>query len=463
MSTLKVGEIKHESFTGTTQLKLDSAGRLMVGTDTKGQADADDFTVANSGSGGITIRTGNSNNANIFFSDATSGSAEYAGYLQYKHDHDRLDFGTATSTRMTIDSSGKVAIGNTNAQQLLHVWPDTANTTSAYIRVTSGDRNSNTGIDLGSDADGDGRLNLVSNGNLKLYTNNTERMRIDSSGNLGIGTTADSGVKLHVQHNGEANMILEGNVNGQGGFLMLKNNSDNANTTMSIQNLDAGGQGTSEITFQNVSNANNEGFMMFKTRPSGGSMTERMRIDSDGKFYVGTTSGAFGNDASQHAAIVNSAANVYTLSLRNNLDSSNGRGLLVAAGNGSGGRLIFFERFDGGTLGSITVASSSSVSYNTSSDYRLKENVTTITDGITRLKTLKPSRFNWKDDPDTTFDGFLAHEVSSVVPEAITGIKDEVDENNEPVYQGIDQSKLVPLLVAAVQELTAKVEALEAK
>ena len=97
MSTLKVGEIKHESFTGTTQLKLDSAGRLMVGTDTKGQADADDFTVANSGSGGITIRTGNSNNANIFFSDATSGSAEYAGYLQYKHDHDRLDFGTATS------------------------------------------------------------------------------------------------------------------------------------------------------------------------------------------------------------------------------------------------------------------------------------------------------------------------------------------------------------------------------
>ena len=124
-------------------------------------------------------------------------------------------------------------------------------------------------------------------------------------------------------------MILEGNVNGQGGFLMLKNNSDNANTTMSIQNLDAGGQGTSEITFQNVSNANNEGFMMFKTRPSGGSMTERMRIDSDGKFYVGTTSGAFGNDASQHAAIVNSAANVYTLSLRNNLDSSNGRGLLV--------------------------------------------------------------------------------------------------------------------------------------
>jgi len=187
-----------------------------------------------------------------------------------------------------------------------------------------------------------------------------------------------------------------------------------------------------------------------------------MRVTSAGKFYVGTTNGAFANDATQHAAIVNSAANEYTLALRNNLDSSDGRGLLVAAGNGSGGRLIFFERFDGGTLGSITVASSSSVSYNTSSDYRLKENVTTITDGITRLKTLKPSKFNFIGDSKTV-DGFLAHEVTPVVPEAITGTKDEVDSDNNPVYQGIDQSKLVPLLTAALQEAVAKIEVLETK
>ena len=289
----------------------------------------------------------------------------------------------------------------------------------------------------------------------------SEKIRIDSSGNVGIGTTADSGVKLHVQHNGEANMILEGNVNGQGGFLMLKNNSDNANTTMSIQNLDAGGQGTSEITFQNVSNANNEGFMMFKTRPSGGSMTERMRITSAGKFYVGTTSGAFGNDASQHAAIKNSTANEYTLSLRNSVDANTGRTLLCACGKSTGGRLIFFERADGTTVGSIT-HNGSSTTYNTSSDYRLKENIVSLSDGITRLKTLKPLRFNFKENSSRIVDGFLAHEVSSVVPEAITGIKDEVDENNEPVYQGIDQSKLVPLLVAALQEAIGRIEALEA-
>ena len=99
--------------------------------------------------------------------------------------------------------------------------------------------------------------------------------------------------------------------------------------------------------------------------------------------------------------------------------------------------------------------------YNTASDYRLKENQVAISDGITRLKELKPYKFNFKENKDKIVDGFFAHEVSSVVPEAITGTKNEVDENNDPIYQGIDQSKLVPLLVAAVQELIGRVEKLE--
>ena len=190
---------------------------------------------------------------------------------------------------------------------------------------------------------------------------------------------------------------------------------------------------------------------------------ERMRLTSGGKFYVGTTNGAYGNDASQHAAIVNSTAVEYTLSLRNTVDAggSDGRALLVACGKSTGGRLIFFERADGSSLGSIT-HNGSDVAYNTSSDYRLKENVIAISDGITRIKTLKPSRFNFKVDTDTTVDGFLAHEVTAV-PEAITGTKDEVDSDNNPVYQGIDQSKLVPLLTAALQEAIAKIEVLETK
>ena len=115
----------------------------------------------------------------------------------------------------------------------------------------------------------------------------------------------------------------------------------------------------------------------------------------------------------------------------------------------------------GGTVGTIK-HNASSTQYNTSSDYRLKENATAISDGITRLKTLKPYRFNFKVDKDTTVDGFFAHEVTAV-PEAITGTKDEVDSDNNPVYQGIDQSKLVPLLTAALQEEISKREALETR
>jgi hypothetical protein len=101
--------------------------------------------------------------------------------------------------------------------------------------------------------------------------------------------------------------------------------------------------------------------------------------------------------------------------------------------------------------------------YITSSDYRLKENVVPVTDGITRLQQLKPSRFNFIADPDTVVDGFLAHQVQTVVPEATTGEKDAVDDDGNPVYQGIDQSKLVPLLTAALQEAVAKIESLEAR
>ena len=105
--------------------------------------------------------------------------------------------------------------------------------------------------------------------------------------------------------------------------------------------------------------------------------------------------------------------------------------------------------------GSITLQSSG-VAYNTSSDYRLKENVNYTWDALTRLKTLKPCRFNWiADESNTLVDGFLAHEVSEIVPDAVTEEKDGKE------VQQLDKSKLVPLLVKAVQELSAKVESLE--
>ena len=120
--------------------------------------------------------------------------------------------------------------------------------------------------------------------------------------------------------------------------------------------------------------------------------------------------------------------------------------------------------FSSGTTarGSIST-NSTTTTYSTSSDYRLKENVQPIVDAIDRLMLLKPSRFNFIEFPDKVVDGFLAHEAQEVVPESVVGDKDELNEDGSPAYQGIDQGKLVPLLTAALQEAIAKIEQLETR
>ena len=136
---------------------------------------------------------------------------------------------------------------------------------------------------------------------------------------------------------------------------------------------------------------------------------------------------------------------------------------LASAGlpdTGGKGRMHEFE-YNGTNVGTITT-DGTGIQFNSASDYRLKENIVDLTDGITKLKTLKPRRFNFKTFTDRTVDGFIAHEVTAV-PEATTGAKDEVDSNGKPIYQGIDVSKLVPLITAALQEAIVKIETLETK
>ena len=115
----------------------------------------------------------------------------------------------------------------------------------------------------------------------------------------------------------------------------------------------------------------------------------------------------------------------------------------------------------GGTHCGYILGNGSAVSLVSNSDYRLKENVVDLTGATERLKQLPVHRFNFINNPSETVDGFLAHEVADVVPEAAHGAKDAVDDDGNAVYQGIDQSKLVPLLVATIQELTARIETLE--
>ena len=198
---------------------------------------------------------------------------------------------------------------------------------------------------------------------------------------------------------------------------------------------------------------------------------ERMRIDSSGDLLVNCTS-------------------LPSASVKGfGIDRKGTIGMIVTSSSATGGDSHMQMFNPNGQVGSI-VTSGSSTAFNTSSDYRLKENVVDMTDATTRLKQLQPKRFNFIADADTTVDGFIAHEVSSIVPEAISGEKDAMavettytaddvetqgDSPSKNVgdpktystteidAQGIDQSKLVPLLTSALQEAITKIETLEAR
>ena len=176
---------------------------------------------------------------------------------------------------------------------------------------------------------------------------------------------------------------------------------------------------------------------------SDGDGTPRIRVRSNGTTH-------FGPDFSDTNGSTGGAA-FYA-------ETGNRRTLYLAT-TSVGLPLAYFAS-SGGFVGSISV-SSGATSYNTTSDYRLKENVVDLTGATERLKQIPVHQFNFISDPDTTVDGFIAHEVQDIVPEAVHGTKDAVDDDGNPVYQGIDQSKLVPLLVATIKELEARITALE--
>tara|TARA_R100000329_G_scaffold83963_1_gene71264 strand:- start:518 stop:2251 length:1734 start_codon:yes stop_codon:yes gene_type:complete len=258
----------------------------------------------------------------------------------------------------------------------------------------------------------------------------TERMRITSGGRVGISTTSPqttldlgsaSGDRMYIYQNGYV----------RSGF-----------------GVDRSGSSRELSIFHTTSN-NIDGDISFGCRieNSNGTYTERMRLTGNGRLIIGGT-------AIQTARTFSVTTNTHSLTVDNCTTSS--------AGNGS--EYQTFRRHNGTNavqIGSIVMNGTSGVTYGTSSDYRLKENVVELTNALDRVDQLKPSRFNFISDEGRTIDGFLAHEVSDIVPEAIVGTKDEVDEDGNPKYQSIDQSKLVPLLVGAIKELKAEIEQLK--
>ena len=296
--------------------------------------------------------------------------------------------------------------------------------------------------------DSDSGIDLSTNDVVAIKTADTERMRITSNGSVGIGaSTVDR--QLHIEGN-RTNSYSSTDFDNTYNLMKIENPNTSTGAATGMQFL-VGSNGSAAISVTRVGDGQAD--MCFGTR-GGGSRKERMRIDSGGNVMFNqnsTTSPGLSNTTP--GAVISDSGRIFS-SVDGAWSSFNR--------NSDNGDVMHFRR-SGTLVGSISVTTSSTA-FNTSSDHRLKENVADMTGAIARVKQLAPKRFNFIADPDdTTVDGFLAHEAQAVVPEAVSGTHNEVDDDGNAVMQGIDQSKLVPLLTGALQEAIAKIEALEAR
>ena len=276
--------------------------------------------------------------------------------------------------------------------------------------------------------------------NFNLYgTNYTAQNQFENASVIGLAVTRPGGAFLTLANSTTA-------TSGDTAGVLTFNHSDGTNLPIAAQ-IAAQVDGTPGANDM-------PGRLVFSTTADGAaSPTERMKITSSGALLVNTVALVDPATGTNDGFSVNNDG--FTgISINNNTPLN----LRRRSGDGA---IVGFRR-DTTLVGTISVTTTATA-YNTSSDYRLKENIVPIGSSIGRLLQLKPSRFNFIADPDKTVDGFIAHEVQAVVPEAINGEKDAVDVDGNPIYQGIDQSKLVPLLTAALQEAITKIELLEAR
>ena len=261
-------------------------------------------------------------------------------------------------------------------------------------------------------------------GVLALQTAGVTAVTINASQNVGIGTASPAD-KLHVAFS-----------SGSLGGIRVQNTNSGGQAALSYYN-DAATQ-KADIWWSNSGSTLNLRTLSTDPMVFSTNNAERMRIDSSGNVLVGATSGG------GKLSITGTGANGW---VQNNINS----------GTASTASIVFTN--DNGAVGSI-LTSGSTTTYSTSSDYRLKEDIAPMTGALAKVAALKPVTYKWKVD-GTDGQGFIAHELAEVVPQCVIGEKDAVDADGNPEHQGSDTSFLVATLTAAIQELTARIAALE--
>jgi hypothetical protein len=404
----------------------------------------------------------------------------------YSPGADQVAISTNGTGRLFVDSSGRVGIGTTAPSHLLDLLGSAprVRVKDSSTGATFGHFENNSGnFYIGTDNSTGGSLSagnyarvIWSQGAYPLVfaTNDTQRAQIDSSGRLLVGTSTSigQGGLLQVVGGDAARPQIHRNVNDQYDAVITLSKARGTGTEAVSNNDDIGSiffQGANGSAFNTAARiqcsvdgtvsgggANDmPGRLVFSTTADGASSpTERMRITNAGRVLFGATAPSAENE------LFSFQGSNGTLSMFNVTGGASQWPIRCwnTAASGTINQILFMD--GGGTArGSITT-NASSTSYNTTSDYRLKENVELLAGATERLSQIPVHRFNFIGS-DATVDGFLAHEVQAIVPECVTGTKDEVDADGNPVYQGIDQSKLVPLLTAALQEAMERIETLQ--
>ena len=410
---------------GTTAVTIDTAGNVGIGTSSPYIGFYKLTVAGDAGAGaGILIKSDSSTSAISRIGFTRDGTDGTTGLIRVANNDYSMQFwtanGTANAERMRIDSSGNVGIGRTPTNFKFEVagrqWIQDATAPIIYLGNTLADYSAvyyDPSTKIGYVGTDGPATQLV------LKTSSLEHLRIDSSGNVGIGTSSpDTGVHLRVF--GNAYYTAQYGTSNKGRY-----------------GADAAGafiEGVGAVP------------IMFYTNS-----TARASIDSSGNLLVGTTS-------------VSSSCK-QTLQF---VTGSNGLCIITPDNINAVDFSIF--KANGATCGSISrVGTTSAVVYTATSDYRLKENVKPFINALDSVTKLKPVTYVWKDC-GIAANGFIAHELQEICPDAVVGIKDELDLDGNPKYQSIDQSKVVALLTAAIQEqqtlieaLTARLTALEAK
>jgi len=412
----------------------------------------------------------------LSFGNFTTGSQGtlFEGYSTHsvvRTDSARLDFymgktTTGVGTMMSLTDTGNVGIGTTSPTDYKL---DVVNTNDGATGI--GPFRVSAQANAGTVAVFENTVGI--NTSLKISDTVDDMYVVSRNGIMGLGASSGwSSNNLNIKSNGYVGI---GNRNPSA-RLHVKGGTMRIDSGNGIDFYDGSALMGSINPFNTILNISSTYKIAFRT---GSGQTEKMRLTDDGRLLVNTPDDASATNS--RFEVIGTSANTSTnMTFKTNgnlglgdyspvakitvVGSTNPTtsNLIQIKNISNGGSVIDFRNSANTQAGKISMPSSTTVNYGTTSDYRLKTNVVDLENGIEKVKKLKPSRFEWIEN-GIEVDGFIAHEVAEVVPEAVTGVKDAVDENSNPVYQDLDYSKVIPVLTAALKEAIQKIELLETR